>query len=174
MPSSSTSQEFTLLLTRHQTSLYGYILSLIADRSAAEDILQDTNVTLLQKSDSFELGTDFLAWASTIARYKVLHARRAFAKDQQRFSEGVIEQIADRLASPMEAFDDRRAALRQCLDLLREPDLQLLRQRYQAGASIGQLAEATGASLPATSQKLYRIRGQLLDCVRTKLSEMER
>ncbi len=52
------SQDFALCLTRHQTSLYGFIYSLVGDRNASEDILQQTNLTLLQKADEFALGSD--------------------------------------------------------------------------------------------------------------------
>jgi RNA polymerase sigma-70 factor (ECF subfamily) len=43
------SQEFIRLLTQAQSSLYAYILSLVLDHAQAEDLLQETNVTLWQE-----------------------------------------------------------------------------------------------------------------------------
>lgn len=55
------SDEFVTLLTANQTSLYACVLSLLPDRAAARDVLQDTNLTLWHKAADFEQGTNFLA-----------------------------------------------------------------------------------------------------------------
>ena len=57
-----TIQAFSRLLVANQRRIYGFILTLVHDRSAAEDILQDVSALLWQKYDKFEPGTDFAAW----------------------------------------------------------------------------------------------------------------
>lgn len=44
------------------------------------DILQEVNIVLWEKRKSFKPGSNFGAWACTVARYKVLEHRRAEAR----------------------------------------------------------------------------------------------
>ncbi|MEO0446823.1 MAG: sigma factor, partial [Verrucomicrobiota bacterium] len=55
--------EFIDLLTRAQSAVFGYIMSLCQDHSRAHDLLQETNLTMWKKAENFEPGTNFNAWA---------------------------------------------------------------------------------------------------------------
>lgn len=164
------STEFGMSLTRCQTGIYAYILSLIPDRNAAEDVLQETNLVLWEKASEYEAGTDFLAWAVTIARYKAMHARRNYARDRHQFSSAVAEQLADRLGDSIADVDDRRRALRSCLTKLSEADQRMLAERYKAGGSVNAIADESGRAPAAVSQKLYRLRAILMDCVKKTMN----
>jgi len=170
MSASQPTTEFALALTRYQTSLYAYILSLVPERNAAEDVLQETNLVLWEKAGEFEPGSDFLAWAATIARYKALHARRSHVRDRHQFSPALAEQLAARMAERLGGVDARRAALRDCLAKLSEDDRQMLAARYRAEGSVERLAAKTGRTAAAVSQKLYRLRQLLMDCVNRTLT----
>ena len=65
----SDSEEFVRLLTEAQGPVYGYLMTLIPDRSRARDLLQETNITLWKKAATFEEGTNFNAWACKIAYF---------------------------------------------------------------------------------------------------------
>ena len=54
MSDSPISFEFSQNLTSIQKSLYGYILSLLPNRSDAEDVLQETNLILCKKATEFD------------------------------------------------------------------------------------------------------------------------
>ena len=45
-----------------QGRLRGYIISLVLDRNAADDLLQQPNLVLCEKAAEFEAGTNFKAW----------------------------------------------------------------------------------------------------------------
>ena len=68
--------QFVLEIIAAQSRLYAYILSLVLNREKARDILQQTNLVLLEKEREFEWGTNFGAWASRVAYYEVLTDRR--------------------------------------------------------------------------------------------------
>ena len=53
------SDAFVQLLTEFQSRLYVYILSVVANDRSANDILSDTNATLWQKREEFQIGTSF-------------------------------------------------------------------------------------------------------------------
>ena len=59
------SEEFILELTQSQQRLFGFLFKRLADREQAREVLQRTNLVLCRKADSFELGTNFKAWAMT-------------------------------------------------------------------------------------------------------------
>jgi len=162
--------EFIAQLTASQTSLYAYILSLLPDRTAAEDVLQETNMTLWRKAETFEPGTDFMAWACTVAYHKVLNHRSKRARDRHLFSEALLEKLGERLHERAAELDDRRRLLRRCLKRLSKKHRQLIESRYEPGASVGALAERLGRPVGSISQTLYRVRGALADCIRRGLT----
>ena len=55
---------------------FRFIYSLVRGRHSSEDVLKDVSVVLWKKFDSFEIGTDFGAWAMCVARFTVLNWRR--------------------------------------------------------------------------------------------------
>ena len=57
-----------------------YIITQIPGSPDVRDILQEVNVVLWEKRGTFKEGTNFGAWACTVARYKVLEHRRKEAR----------------------------------------------------------------------------------------------
>ena len=70
------SDEFVLELTQVQQRLYSYIYRRLANRDQAQEVLQQVNLVLCRKADDFELGTNFDAWAVTVAHYQILSYRK--------------------------------------------------------------------------------------------------
>ena len=60
-----------------QGMLHAFILTLTADREWADELLQETNVALLRKESEFDSGSNFQAWACSVAYYQVLTSRKA-------------------------------------------------------------------------------------------------
>ena len=167
------SDEFIGLLTSSQTSLYGYILSLLPDRAAAKDVLQEANLTLWHKAADFREGTSFFAWASKVAYFHVLSHRRKLSRDKLVFADDVLDYLAERQAERMEHADARERALLECLDGLPAEQRQLVEQRYAPGGSVQDIAARQDKSVGAISQMLYRIREVLQGCVEGKLKSWE-
>lgn len=162
--------EFVRLITSAQPALYACILSLLPDRVAAHDILQETNLTLWHKASEFESGTNFLAWASRIARYHVLNYRRKLRRDRLVFDQGLFEELCERQAARVEDSSFYADALRDCLGKLSPDHRSVLESRYSPGGTVKQIAQSRGQSEGAISQLLYRIREALLNCVSQRLA----
>jgi RNA polymerase sigma-70 factor (ECF subfamily) len=169
----SDSDHFIQDLTASQTSLYGYILSLMPDRAAAQDVLQEVNLTAWQKRADFTDGTSFFAWASKIAYFHVLSHRRKMGRDRLVFGDEVLDYLAERQVERAEEVDRRRAALKGCLDKLPATQRRLVEDRYASGGSVQRMAEDAGKSVGAISQTLYRIREALMKCVEQTLATEE-
>lgn len=159
--------EFITQLTAAQASLWAYIYSLLPEHGAAQDVLQEANLTLWRKASEFQPGTKFIAWACQVAYFHVLSHRRRTRRDRLVFDEEVIAYLAERQADRAAELAERLAALRGCLEKLPAPSRRLLEERYAPGASVKELAESDGRSVAALSQVLYRIREKLLNCIET-------
>ena len=86
---------FLKLFMKNQSNIFGFILRLIPNFSIAEDIMQETMMTVWQKFASFEQGTDFLSWAKQIARYKVMgYIDKSKSHSMVHFSDNVLEELA--------------------------------------------------------------------------------
>jgi RNA polymerase sigma-70 factor (ECF subfamily) len=166
----SDSEQFVTQLTASQTAIYAYILSLLPDRAAAEDLLQETNLTLWRKAEEFEPGTNFTAWACQVAHFKVLTHRRTMARDRHVFSEQTVERLTRRLDADTAPFNARREALLSCLDKLTGEQRDMLRRRYEPDGSVQQLARQLDRPAGSISQTLYRIRAALAQCIASSLS----
>lgn len=171
MPDSSDS--FVAELTSAQTSVYGYILSILPDRSMAQDVLQEVNMTAWQKRADFMAGTSFFAWASKIAYFHVLSHRRKMSRDRLVFDDDVLDYLAERQLEREEEVNRRAVALKACLQKLPAAQKQLVEQRYAPGGSVQDIAAKAGKSVGAISQTLYRIREGLMKCVEQTLATEE-
>jgi len=68
-------------IARHQSRLRAFVRCLMVRSSDVDDLLQEINVVLWEKCDEFQPGSDFWAWASQIARFKVLNQVRKYGRD---------------------------------------------------------------------------------------------
>jgi RNA polymerase sigma-70 factor, ECF subfamily len=80
-------QEFGLMVSRHQSGIYAYILTIMPDRFAAQDVLQETVLLMWKKLDDFEKGTHFAAWAYRIAYWQTkAYLKKRSGRDWSRSS----------------------------------------------------------------------------------------
>ena len=170
MPEPAELAQFVQLVTTAQRSLYAYVLTLVADPNATDDILQETNRVIWEKADQFEPGTHFFAWASKIAYFQTLAYLKTRSRERLRFDDELLARLADEVSRRHDVLEERSAALRGCLNKLRAADRDLIRRRYEDGGSIAHVADTVGRTPQAIKQALYRIRGALLSCVDQALS----
>ena len=164
------SEEFVAELTNHQTSMLAYVRSLAPGGSGARDLLQEVNITLWQKRESYELGTNFKAWAFQTIRYHLLnHRRRLISHGWLIFDDDLIERLSPELEVEPEGLEERHLALRSCLLRLRPKDRDLLHHRYATTASLQQYATATSRSAGTLKAILFNLRAALRLCIERQL-----
>ena len=64
---------FDLIYEETKKSVYLSIYQIIKDKSAIDDLIQDTYLKAIEKMDSYKLGSNFNAWISTIARNNAIN-----------------------------------------------------------------------------------------------------
>lgn len=162
-------EEMMLLIASHQTRLRAFLRCLLVPGSDIEDVLQETNRILWQKALGFELGSDFWAWASQVARFEVLSYFRKRRRDLVAPDSPLVEQLASLATEELKHGDARRAALDECVSSLPPAQRQLLEMKYFSDQSILQISDQTTRTQGTIRQTLYRIREALRDCVTRKL-----
>jgi RNA polymerase sigma-70 factor (ECF subfamily) len=164
------SHDFLLLLTRHQSALYASIAALLGGVDGANDVLQETNVVLLEKAAEYEPLRPFLPWAMTFARFQVLAWRKRQSRDRLVIDDELLTCLADRLAAESARSDRRLDALERCLNQLPPDSRRLVDARYVNGEAVQDIASRLQRSVNVVSVSLFRIRKALLDCVRARLA----
>ncbi len=163
---SDRSEAFVRTLVEHERWLATYVYSLVASTADAEDILQECKVVLWRKFANFTPGTNFRAWARTIALHQILNYRRA---EQRRpwspLEQAFIEAVAAEIERRPEALDRRAEALRTCLQKLPHAHRAIVHLRYFDDCSIEEIATRSDRSAEAVYRLLSRIRKVLNDCV---------
>jgi RNA polymerase sigma-70 factor, ECF subfamily len=153
------------LLTGNQGAIYRYIFALVPHEEDARDILQETNVALYRKFESYDADKPFLAWAYQFAYLEVLKHRDRTRRGNRAFSPEVIDRIVRDREVHEPVLEARVAALEGCLERLSPADRDLIYRRYQRGVAPDDLASQTGTSRRTLFRNLERIRRQLLDCI---------
>ncbi|GAB4160462.1 MAG: sigma-70 family RNA polymerase sigma factor [Planctomycetaceae bacterium] len=162
--------EFVQLFSKHQRRLYLYILAQVANPVDAEEILQEANIIIWRKFETFQPGTNFFAWISRIASYEVLKFRDRRRRDRLYFSSEFLDAVSEEFEDCQEMILERRTALQTCLGKLRSKDQELIRQRYASGESGKKLARRLGRPVNSVYQSLGRIRKTLLECMRRQMA----
>ena len=167
--------EFERLITDHRAQLHGFVLSLVSNKSDAEDLLQQVCLTLWQKRGQFEQGTNFLAWARKVARYHLLnHWRKSKnRKTEPLLDEDLIEAVSERTAERELEFNEHRKTHQYCLEKLPERQREAVQSHYFDEISIPKIASNLGIKENAVSQLLFRARTSLINCAQTYAKKIQ-
>ena len=65
-PNRNAIERFSELFEQHSRAIYGHIRALVPNATDADEVFQETNLTLWQKFDQYRPDTDFRAWACRI------------------------------------------------------------------------------------------------------------
>ncbi len=155
------------LLSQLQPALYAYILSIHPNRVDAEDILQETNVTVWRKLGEYEPGTNFRAWAFKIAYYQTLAERKRLSRRPSFYEldEQLLNLLAEEAETRLHRYEEKATALKQCLSQLKAGDTHILKRHYTDGTAINAIAAELGRSAVALRGSLLRIRRALKSCI---------
>jgi RNA polymerase sigma-70 factor, ECF subfamily len=150
--------------------LRGYIARRVADRAAAEDILQDVMLRIHRHAAELEQTEAIGAWIHQIARNAIIdHYRRAPVRRERAAG---IEPLGDDAAAPEPARADLRRELAACVGPLIERlpphDRKALALIEFDGLTHADAAARLGLSTSGMKSRVQRARGRLrsllVDC----------
>jgi len=163
---------FAEFVRQDQTRLYGYIHSLVRDLNDADDLYQQTTLILWKKFEEFDRARSFFAWACGVARWEVANFLRARGRKRLYFSDDLNLMLIEAQADLTNAeLEDRRDALVQCIEKLRQRDRELLIECYGDDSGVHQAADRRGRSAQSVYNSLRRIRRVLFECIARTLAQ---
>jgi RNA polymerase sigma-70 factor (ECF subfamily) len=133
-------------------TVYGLLLRILADASAAEEVLLDVYEQVWRQAAQYsrERGSP-LAWLTTIARSRAIDRLRRGRREQQNTEplEGVIASAYSTAAGAEEYVraGEVRAVVRAALDSLAPEQREVLELAYYGGMSHSEIAAARGLPL---------------------------
>ncbi|HET6407908.1 MAG TPA: sigma-70 family RNA polymerase sigma factor [Chthoniobacteraceae bacterium] len=157
------------LFVQFSPEIRGFILALMPNMSRADDVFQETFLTVSRKAADFQPGTNFLAWACTIARFKVLEAGRKRPNDLQPMSEEVLESLSAVVPEPVNQEHELQL-LNECMEELHPHTRRAMELRYEQGHKPAEIARRLSWTAESVYVVLSRARAALRDCVTRKLS----
>ncbi|MBD1390753.1 sigma-70 family RNA polymerase sigma factor [Neiella sp. HB171785] len=162
---------FEQLFEADKNRLYAYIFAFVSNSAAADDIFQETSLTLWHQFDKFELGTNFSKWANTIAFNRVLTFRTKHKKYQLGLNEDLLKELSDNLAvieSNAIQQEQKWHHLDNCRATLSSPLNNIYQRFYVENKTAKEVAEITGRSFYAVRKAVHKLRRKLIDCVDLK------
>jgi RNA polymerase sigma-70 factor (ECF subfamily) len=163
--------KFLSLLLPNQKRILGYILTYVPNYTDADDILQNTLSILWKKFDQYEPGTDFLAYAVTIAKYEIMNYYRVCRKSGKLYLGDPVQQVLERESPSIDPhFNTRVEALKECIKKLSADETHLVQLRYEEEMPLSRIGQRLGISPPAALKKLSHIHSRLIRCIRLRLA----
>jgi len=142
------------LITRHESKIYGFIYSKIADRDISDDIFQDTFIKVIKtlKSNSYNEEGKFLPWVMRIAHNLIIdHFRKnkkmPMFRETEEFSIFSIMSDNSMTIENQMISDQVEVDLKRLIEELPEDQKEVLMMRIYQDLSFKEISELTGVSI---------------------------
>lgn len=159
---------FVRYLSKERHRIYRFIFTLIPSEADAEDVFQQTSITLWKKFEDFDQGREFYPWACGVAFKTVQNFRRMSKRRDFVLGDDLIRVLADEQKMEPARELHRVELIKECLTNLKPSDHELVVGVYHDGTPAGTIAQRLGRSTQTIYNRLNLIRKMLLDCVNRK------
>ncbi|WP_437228462.1 sigma-70 family RNA polymerase sigma factor [Planctomicrobium sp. SH661] len=162
--------EFLRRLADARRDILVYVMSIVGNRTDADDVMQEVCALLWQKFDEFDPDRNFRKWAFGFA----FNLAKTFVRNQRRrrgygMSDRALAKIAFVQSAGSELFELRRELLDQCLEKLRAKDQRFLMECYDDRTTLVDYASAQKIPVATVYTRLRRVREQLVACINRSL-----
>lgn len=154
---------------RTSAKLFGICLRILAERSEAEEVLQEVYLTVWQKAGGFDPGrASAMTWLIVLARNKAIDRLRS--RDGARGAHAPAE-LAEALEDPAEGAlgtlieKEGRARLMDCLEELAPEQRDAIRTAFLDGWTYERLAREAGVPLGTLKSRVRRGLTKLRACL---------
>jgi RNA polymerase sigma-70 factor, ECF subfamily len=165
---------FGRLFVQHEARIFGYIRTLVVHQADAEDLLQDTAAVLWKKFSEYQVGSNFLAWAMSVARFEVQRFRREQKHNVLHFSAAFCDVLAADTVAESVRLREVQRLFDECIEKLPAADHDLLVLHYSSDATTASLAARLGRPASTIYDAIRRGRRALVDCVQRSLDKENR
>jgi RNA polymerase sigma-70 factor (ECF subfamily) len=158
-------QRFLSLFLRSEREIFRYVAALVPNVADAEDIVQQTALSLWEKFDAYDPNQPFTPWACRFALNKAKQWIERRQRWQALLEGGLADELAQRREELRPELEMRLSHLEGCLAKLPDEQRSLVEGYYYRRDGIEKLAANSGRTVAAAYKTLQRIRQALLVCV---------
>lgn len=164
-------ESFLRLLVPNQKRIFSYVAKLIPNYTDSEDVMQEVSELLWRQYSEYTQGTDFVAWALTVAKFKVYEYYKENKRNKKRLSNETVRILEKESQISNKAYDVHLEAVKKCLKKLNINDYNLIKLRYELNEKVRVTAARLGCSVQNLYRHLARIQNVLLLCVNREKEE---
>src|SRR5215813_4496787 len=152
-----------ILFARHNVRVFRFVLRLLEDKSAAEDLVSEVFLDVWRQAGRFQGRSQVTTWLLAIARNKALSARRR--RSIEELGEDVATAIEDPQDTPEVTIQNQQTSqiLLNCLRKLAPPHREVIDLVYYHEKSIDEVAEITGVPQNTVKTRMFYARKRIAE-----------
>jgi len=161
-------------VAEHRTMLGAYVYAIVRDSDVTNDVLGELTVVIARKGGEFDPARPIAPLMRGIARNLSLRVIRARARNRIEPTDPVLlDEISDEIheLDHSDAIQERKNALRRCMETLPNSRRRLLELRYFKNFDYEKISQLVKKSANSLHVRMYRIHQALAECMRRRLSE---
>lgn len=144
---------FETLYGRHRARLYRFVLRSVKERGLAEELFQDVWMRVIEARSRYAPTARFTTWLYSIAHNRVVDHWRRKGLSVVSLDDDVPVASADNPERQAEARQDLQR-FAKALEALPPAQREAFLMHQEAGMSVAQIAQATGAGEEAAKSRL--------------------
>jgi RNA polymerase sigma-70 factor (ECF subfamily) len=163
-------QAFSLLVQKHQRTVFGFLRARLVDAADAEDLCQEVFIRCYLGREKLERATTVGAWLTGIARNILReHVRKMSRRREVAWTELCLE--LDQLTKGSDGHEhDAMSHLPKCLDSLGQSAREAIDLRYRVQLRMEEIGRRLKRSEGAVKLLVHRARQALRNCLERKLT----
>lgn len=157
-----------VLFARHHVRVFRFVLRLVRNEAAAEDLISEVFLDVWRQAGKFEGRAAVSTWLLAIARFKALTALRR--KPEQELDEDTAETIEDTSDTPDVTLEkkDKSALIRKCLAGLSAEHREIIDLVYYHEKSVEEVAEIVGIPENTVKTRMFYARKKLAELLQAQ------
>jgi RNA polymerase sigma-70 factor, ECF subfamily len=154
-----------LLYARHNVRVFRFLLRIVGNEAAAEDLVSEVFFDIWQHAGRFEGRSLVTTWILGIARHKALSSLRRRQVDQ--LDDDTMAVIADAADDPetIAQHQDRAAILQECIKRLSTLHREVIDLVYYHEQSIEEVARIVGVPPNTVKTRLFHARKRIAEMI---------
>jgi RNA polymerase sigma-70 factor, ECF subfamily len=150
-----------VLFARHHVRIYRFVLRLMRDEMAAEDVISEVFLDVWRQASRFEGRSAVSTWLIAIARFKALSMLRK--RREAELDDETAHSIEDTSDNPERIAQkhDKGQKLRQCLAALSPEHREIIDLVYYHEKSVEEVARIVGIPENTVKTRMFYARKKL-------------
>ncbi len=150
-----------VLFARHHVRIFRFVLRLLRDEMAAEDVISDVFLDVWRQANKFEGRSAVSTWLIAIARFKALSMLRK--RRESELDDETAESIEEPSDDPERAVSkqDKGEKLRRCLAALSPEHREIIDLVYYHEKSVEEVAQIVGIPANTVKTRMFYARKKL-------------